>query len=148
MAGKFSDFNMDSDNSDIYNYEKGNLVQKAISDIKQGDKTNNLDANLYYTHNFSEISELTVNLDYNYFDVSNYSTQRNKYYNPIEHIYSHSYTSDARQYINIVSGKVDYKNKLFKKGVYETGLKYTRSNTDNNLVRKDSLLNDYEFNPK
>lgn len=148
VAGKFSDFTMNSNYSDIYNYEDGNLVQKAISDIKQGDKTNNLDANLYYTHKFNDISELTMNLDYNYFDVDNYSMQRNKYYNPDTHTYTHAFTSDAKQYINIISGKIDYKNKLFKKGVYETGLKYTKSITDNNLVRRDSLLNDYEINNK
>ncbi len=146
VATNLSGGDFDSFRNNMEIYTGNRLTEKAKSTINQTDNTNSIDANLYYTKTFSPTSDLTVNADYNYFDIRNTSFQRNKYYDPDEFIYAHSFKSDLKQYINIYSLKADYKNMFLKKGMIETGVKWTRTNTINDMVRLDSLKKDYEYN--
>lgn len=122
------------------------LTEKSKSNIVQSDNMNSIDANLYYTRTFNQSSDLTINADYNYFDMSNTSMQQNKYYNPDALASAHSFKNNAKQYINIYSLKADYKTPVLKKGMLETGLKWTETNTINDMVRMDSLDTDYTMN--
>lgn len=133
-------------NSLLDTYTESVLTGHVKSDIKQNDDMNILDANLYYTRTFSPVSDLTINADYNYFEISNGSFQRNKYYDPQDYIYTHAFNNDMKQYVNIYSLKADYKTLFLKKGMIETGAKWTRTNTLNDMVRTDSLNHDYEYN--
>lgn len=142
-----SRFEMNSLSSNIETYTHDQLTEKAVSTILQYNDMNTLDANLYYTHTFNPASDLTINADYNYFDIRNGSFQRNLYYNPNEFLYGHAFNNDVKQYINIYSLKADYKNVFLKKGMIEAGAKWTRTNTQNNMVRTDSLGDaGYEYN--
>ncbi|MEG0519331.1 MAG: TonB-dependent receptor [Bacteroidales bacterium] len=122
------------------------LTERSKSNIEQNDDMNSLDANIYYTRTFSQQSDLTFNVDYNYFDMTNTSIQQNKYYNPNDLKYASSFTNNSKQYINIYSFKADYKVPVWKKGLLEAGLKWARTNTSNNMVRKDSMNTEYIIN--
>lgn len=122
------------------------LTERSKSNIEQGDDMNSLDANIYYTRTFNPQSDLTFNVDYNYFDMTNTSMQQNKYYNPNDLKYAHSFKNNSKQYINIYSLKADYKVPIWKKGLLEAGLKWAQTNTNNNMVRMDSLDKEYIIN--
>lgn len=146
VATTLSENKFDSFRSYMDTYTKSVRTEHTNSDIRQNDDMNSIDANLYYTRTFSPVSDLTINADYNYFEITNGSFQRNKYYDPEEFIYAHAFNNDLKQYINIYSLKADYKTLFLKKGMIETGAKWTRTNTLNDMVRTDSLTNDYEYN--
>lgn len=120
-------------------YKNGVKTLYSKSTIDQPDSYKGLDANLYYTHTFSETSDLSFNLDYGYYDISGKGYQSNTYYNQnvlLDHI---ALKTNQEQYINIYSAKVDYKHPFIKKGMIEVGAKYTLSTTNNDMVHRDSL---------
>ena len=51
------------------------------------------------------------------------------------------FRQNSQQYINLVSGRLDYQQSFWKTGMLETGLKWAMTQTDNNLMRED-FLND------
>ena len=117
----------------------GVLLEKTVSDIDGNDKFDYINTNLNYTRIFKEGQELTLNADYGYYDITKGSNQENQFFD-INGTVTRTpdiFRSNSLQYINILSFKVDYEQIMFKKYKVETGLKWARSITDNNLLRED-----------
>lgn len=142
VTGMLSDSkNYLGDKSGSWFKQNGNLVEKSISVIDGKDKFNYISTNLNYTRVFSEGQEMTINADYGLYDVEKRSNQENHFYdindNPSRN--SDIFRSNSLQDINIISFKADYEQILFKKYKLETGIKWARSITDNNLLREDNI---------
>lgn len=140
------------DDSHSQTYKGDVLQETSVSKITTLSPFNSIDANLYYTYTFNETSDLTINADYNYFDIRNDNSQFNRYFNSVNGKESYdikdlkneiSFKSFSKQFINIYSIKGDYKQLFLKKGMFETGVKYTRTLTHNDMIRKDSLNGEY-----
>ncbi|PKO95858.1 MAG: hypothetical protein CVU12_07920 [Bacteroidetes bacterium HGW-Bacteroidetes-7] len=119
----------------------GVLLEKTVSDIDGNDEFDYINTNLNYTRIFKEGQELTLNADYGYYDITKSSNQENQFYD-INGTVTRTpdiFRSNSLQYINILSFKVDYEQIMFKKYKVETGLKWARSITDNNLLREDFI---------
>jgi outer membrane receptor protein involved in Fe transport len=118
---------------------EGVLVEKTLSDINGNEDFDYISTNLNYTRIFKEGQELTLNADYGYYDITKNSNQENLFYDGNGSINRTPdiFRSNSLQYINIVSFKADYEQVLFKNYKMETGLKWARSITDNNLLRED-----------
>jgi outer membrane receptor protein involved in Fe transport len=117
----------------------GVLLEKTVSDIDGNDEFDYINTNLNYTRIFKEGQELTLNADYGYYDITKSSNQENQFYDINETVTRTPviFRSNSLQYINILSFKIDYEQIMFKKYKVETGLKWARSITDNNLLRED-----------
>lgn len=126
----------------------GILLEKTISNINGNDEFDYISTNINYTRIFKEGQELTLNADYGYYDISKKSNQANNFYNINGEVIRTPdvFRSNSLQYINIVSFKVDYEQILFKKFKVETGLKWARSITDNNLLREDYVADSWAKN--
>ena len=104
----------------------------TTNDIKMPQHT----ANLNYTHTFSEAleRELTINVDYNRFNNSQFNFQETQY--PDRRM---GLDIKSRQAINIYSGKLDFQTKFWETGMLECGVKYALSSTNNHMTT-DSIL--------
>ncbi len=122
-------------------FNNGNLVEKSKTDIYGEDEFDYINSNLNYTRIFKNSQEITLNFDYGYYDVSKYSSQENIFINPqgVQTREPNVFNSNSLQYINILSFKADYEQIIFGKIKMESGVKWARSMTDNNLVRLDFI---------
>lgn len=124
-------------------FENGALIEKTNTGIDNKDNFDNLYANVNYTHIFKDNQEITVNADWGYYDIGNYSFQTNEFLdmtgNPTR--LADIFQSKSDQYINIKSVKADYEQILWKTAKLEAGVKWVESRTDNDLAREDKINN-------
>lgn len=113
------------------------------SDIAGDESFDFINTNLNYSKSFRNSQELTLNADYGYYDVTKFNTQENLFYNNnnVEIRDPQRFRSNSTQYINIYSFKADYEFTFLKKFRVESGLKWARSITDNDMLREDKLNN-------
>jgi len=103
-------------------------------------------ANLNYTHIFDQqkSSELTVNVDYYHNKYTSYNLttmSENGQIEGGENDYR-EITSNSR--VNIISARADYQCVFWGNTMFETGAKWTLSNTGNNTDHKENLGSLYE----
>lgn len=138
-----NDENTDNDITGSKLYKNGTLIKTNNTSIDGKSNFNNIYTNLNYTHIFKDNHEVTVNADYGYYDIGSDSHQENKYFNVIEGTDdpSNIFSSNSKQYLNIVSAKLDYEQLVLNKIMLEVGGKWAQSQTDNNLKREDFIDN-------
>jgi len=138
-----NDDNTDNDITGTKLYKNGNLIKTNNTTIAGNSNFNNIYTNLNYTHIFKDNHEVTLNADYGYYDIGSDSHQENNYFNVIEGIDDPSdiFNSNSKQYLNIVSAKLDYEQLVLNKIMLEAGGKWAQSQTDNNLKREDFIDN-------
>lgn len=114
------------------------MLSSQNSTIETSSINKNIRANLNYTGLFDESKgqELTVNVDYAYFDIYSYNFQDNSYIFPVD-MMGEVFRQNSTQYINMFSGKVDYQQTIWKNGSLEVGGKWASTFTDNDLTRDD-----------
>lgn len=97
-----------------------------------GDFSNQHTANLNFTHVFqSDLSrELTVNIDYNRYNMSESNNQIRPWL---------GLDIRTRQLANIYSAKIDFQTMFWQTAMLECGIKYALSTTDNTMTT-DSLF--------
>ncbi len=122
-------------------YLNQQLVSSRKSIIETGTDYDNITTNVNYTGIFNEekAQELTFNADYAYYDIMSRNFQDNSIVSGIG--MDEMFRQNSQQYINLVSGRLDYQQSFWKTGMLETGLKWAMTQTDNNLMRED-FLND------
>lgn len=120
--------------SEFYN-SNSTLQHNVTTKIDNDFGFSNLSANAYLNHKFAKDKELTINADYYYYDMSRIAFQSNIYkdINGNESNIPVIFKNLSAQYINIKSIKADYEQPLWKNSKLETGAKYAKSTTDNNL---------------
>lgn len=113
------------------------------SDIKGDEEFDYINTNLNYSRSMKNSQELTLNADYGYYDIRKFNTQENLFYNSSNTQIKDPeiFRSNSSQYINIYSFKADYEFTLLKKYRIESGIKWARSITDNDLLREDKMNN-------
>ncbi len=119
------------------------ITEITNSDIKGDEEFDYINTNLNYSRSMKNSQELTLNADYGYYDIQKFNAQENLFYNSnnVEVRDPETFRSNSSQYINIYSFKADYEFTLLKKYRVESGLKWARSITDNDLLREDKLNN-------
>lgn len=119
------------------------ITEITNSDIKGDEEFDYINTNLNYSRSMKNSQELTLNADYGYYDIQKFNAQENLFYNSnnVEIRDPETFRSNSSQYINIYSFKADYEFTLLKKYRVESGLKWARSITDNDLLREDKLNN-------
>ncbi|MFA5850093.1 MAG: outer membrane beta-barrel protein [Bacteroidales bacterium] len=124
-------------------YHNGTLVEKVNTGIDNNDNFGNVSANLNYTHIFKDNQEITVNADYGYYDIGNYSFQTNDFLDVADITLrpAEIFQSNSSQYINIKAIKADYEQVIWKTAKLEAGIKWAESRTQNDLVREDKINN-------
>ncbi|OFY41123.1 MAG: hypothetical protein A2X18_12250 [Bacteroidetes bacterium GWF2_40_14] len=129
-------------------YENGTLTEKINTGIDNKGNFGNFSGNLNYTHIFKDNQEITVNADWGYYDIGNYSFQTNEFLNAANNQtrVPDIFQSNSAQYINIKSVKADFEQTLWKKAKLEAGIKWAESKTDNDLVREDKINNAWTKN--
>ncbi|MDD4499466.1 MAG: TonB-dependent receptor, partial [Bacteroidales bacterium] len=127
-------------------YLNEQLVNSIKSVIETGSDYNNITTNINYTGVFNEEKgqELTFNGDYAYYDIASRNFQDNSIVSGTG--ISEMFRQNSQQYINLVSGRVDYQQSFWKTGMLETGLKWAMTQTDNDLNREDFLNNIWQPN--
>ncbi|HHV02840.1 MAG: TonB-dependent receptor [Bacteroidales bacterium] len=122
------------------------LVSRKKSIIKTGTDYDNVTTNINYTGTFNEAKaqELTFNADYAYYDILSDNFQDNSIVSGIG--INEKFRQNSQQYINLLSGRVDYQQSFWKTGMLETGLKWAMTQTNNDLCREDSLDNGWTPN--
>ncbi len=123
---------------------------KALGETPSNWGSNNL--NLNAQHKFdSSGTQLDVSVDYTNYLESAYNKYSNRFFNQLNDeintsiMFPNIYTNKTRSEINILTGKADFTKKLAEKLNLESGVKYSRVNSNNSLLfeRKDSLSNNY-----
>lgn len=109
--------------------------------IDDNSKQLNASANLNYTHIFDESrsAEMTVNADY--YHIGNTSLSNldiATYHFDTEENSALYRTVDTDNGVNIYSAKLDYQTLLWKKVMFEAGMKWCLSNTDNETSRVET----------
>ncbi len=128
-------------------YVNNNLIQKINTVLDNNRSMHNISANLNHTYTFKQGEEVTTNIDYGYFDLSNDSYQNNRIFNGSGTEFDPKrFESTSSQFINIVSAKVDYERIIAGKIKMETGVKWALSSTNNDLIRNDWVTNSWQFN--
>lgn len=129
-------------------YLNKQLISSRKSIIETGSDYDNITTNLNYTGIFNEekAQELTFNADYAYYDIMSRNFQDNSIVSGIG--LDEMFRQNSRQYINLVSGRLDYQQSFWKTGLLETGLKWAMTRTDNNLKREDFLDNMWKPNTR
>lgn len=127
------------DNNFTRLYQNGVLVSDQKSIIETSSDNNSITTNLNYTGIFDESKgqELTVNADYAYYDILSYNFQDNSSNGTFNLLPNEVFRQNGQQYINLFSGRVDYQQNMWKNGMFETGAKWTTTQTNNNLDRED-----------
>ncbi|HBG23725.1 MAG: hypothetical protein A2X17_05115 [Bacteroidetes bacterium GWF2_41_61] len=118
------------------------------SEIEGDENFDFINTNLNYSKSFRNSQELTLNADYGYYDITKFNAQENLFYdnNNVEIRDPQRFRSNSSQYINIYSFKADYEFTILKKYRMESGLKWARSITDNDMLREDKLNNTWTKN--
>jgi len=117
----------------------GNLISSMNSIIRTNTSYDNVTANVNYTGVFNEekSQELTFNADYAYYDIMSGNYQNNSIVSGFG--FNEIFRQNSQQFINLVSGKIDYQQSFWKTGMLEAGLKWAMTQTNNDLFREDSL---------
>lgn len=116
------------------------LLEETKTDMSGLDDFNYINTNLNYTKIFGTGAELTLNADYGFYNIIKRFNQssffKDRYGNQtrVDEIFK----SNSQQDIDIYSFKADYEQTIFKKIKLESGVKWARSTTDNNLLREDN----------
>lgn len=140
ISGSLRDFTDSTDNNTGSQFfQNENLIHNASTKILNDFSFDNLSANLNYTHYFKDNQEVTINGDYNYFDMDRDSKQWSYYTNLTgnESKLPEIFFTNSAQNIQIISFKTDYEQSIKNIGKLEAGFKWAQSRTDNNLVRTD-----------
>ena len=138
------------DNYGDQNFTNSYLNEQLVNSIKSVIETSsdydNITTNINYTGVFNEEKgqELTFNGDYAYYDIASRNFQDNSIVSGTG--ISEMFRQNSQQYINLVSGRVDYQQSFWKTGMLETGLKWAMTQTDNDLNREDFLNNIWQPN--
>ncbi|MDD2771445.1 MAG: TonB-dependent receptor, partial [Bacteroidales bacterium] len=138
------------DNYGDQNFTNSYLNEQQVNSIKSvietGSDYDNITTNINYTGVFNEEKgqELTFNGDYAYYDIASRNFQDNSIVSGTG--ISEMFRQNSQQYINLVSGRVDYQQSFWKTGMLETGLKWAMTQTDNDLNREDFLNNIWQPN--
>lgn len=133
VGGLNRDWDMTARN-DVYTTLNGDTTNYLSVPNSEINIWNNLLTNINLTHDLSKTQQLSFDLDYNYYFFENPS---NYDYNTIE---GGAIVNQERQRItkdtpmNIWVSKADYSNKLTDKITLETGLKYTATRFENNVI--------------
>lgn len=134
------------------NYTKLFLGDKLISNqnsiIETKSDYNNVLANVNYTGLFKEdkAQELTLNVDYGYYDILSYNYQDNSPVGEVMPGAGEIFRQNGQQYINMVSGKADYQQNVWGNGMLEVGAKWAATRTANDLMREDFHAGTWEPN--
>jgi hypothetical protein len=117
------------------------LEEKTDTKMDEKRKFRNFSANLNYTHTFKEGHELTFNSDWGYYNIGSDSFQENIFSNASgeETRTPLIFRSLSDQFINIYSLKADYEQTILKSVKIESGIKWARSSTNNDLLREDKV---------
>ena len=117
----------------------GNLISSMKSIIRTNSDYDNVTTNINYTGIFNEdkARELTFNADYAYYDIMSGNFQDNSIVSGFG--INEMFRQNSQQYINLVSGRLDYQQSFWKTGMLETGIKWAMTQTNNDLFREDSL---------
>lgn len=128
-------------------YDNGSLVRKTDTYLSDKKDFGNISGNLNYSYLIKDGNELTLNLDYGYYDINNYASQDNENYTSSNVLLDPvRFTSNSLQFINLVSFKADYEKIVMKSAKMETGFKVAQSYTNNDLTRQDFIAGNWEFN--
>ncbi len=121
-----------------------NITTKIVNDMY----AQNALFNLNYTRIFSGNQELTINGDYNYYYTGKNSYQNNHFFNTqnTEIRDPYVFKTDSDQYITIKSLKADYEHTFKNRLKIESGIKWSQSKTDNDLIWNDFINSDWVFN--
>ncbi len=143
VSSVLSDDSQDNygDNNFTRLFLNGNLLADQNSIIETSSGYDNITTNLNYTGLFNEqkSQELTLNADYAYYDILSYNFQDNSSKETQLILPNEVFRQNGQQYINLFSGRLDYQQNLWKNGLFETGAKWTTTQTNNNLNREDFL---------
>lgn len=145
IPGQRETFN--SLNSHTDQYIDDVLKTKTTSVIKNGPNKNlRHNLNLNYTHIFNPAtsSELTVNADYYHNTSDQENTQNDETTTGSLPPVIIDKLIDSHSIYDIYSAKLDYQGVLWKKFMFETGAKWSLSNTDNNSLETTTLQPDIE----
>ena len=148
LYGVTRDMNDNSlDESGSKFFTDGTLSKRTDTKLKDTRSFDNISGNMNYSYMIKDGNELTLNMDYGYFDIANNAWQDNRNFNgsgielnPI------NFRSTSLQYINLVSFKTDYEKIIWKSAKLETGFKVAQSTTNNDLVREDLVSGTWQNN--
>ena len=117
----------------------GNILSSMKSIIRTNSDNDNVTTNINYTGMFNEekAQELTFNADYAYYDIMSGNYQNNSIVSGFG--FNDIFRQNSQQYINLVSGRLDYQQSFWKTGMLEAGIKWAMTQTNNDLFREDSL---------
>jgi len=145
VSGMVRDVTMNTNDDVTGNklYQNGTLIEKINTSIDNRDNFDNISTNLNFTHIFKDNQEITVNADYGYYNIGNYSFQTNEFLNASDITIAPEviFQSNSSQRINIKSVKADYEQVLWKTAKLESGFKWAQSRTNNDLARDDKFNN-------
>lgn len=131
-----------------YGYTKtnGDITSKNNYEAKYPMNTQQYNANINYTHTFSDSlsQELTVNLDYNRYNSRMNNSNTSTYYKleTGDEDYINGMNIFTGQKIDIYSAKLDFQSIFWNTGLIETGAKWAMSNTNNKMIT-DSITGNY-----
>ena len=135
--------NNNENNSTYFTDKNQNTDSSLISISRSKNKWWNRTYNLNYKWDIDSTGQsLTADADFARFRFSSYNEQDGDYYNRNEQPTGNNYTVDKFQgnTIDILTAKLDYSLPVNKNLSFESGLKTSYVNTDNNLNMKASLI--------
>ncbi len=124
--------------TDIYNNHNINIDSSKNTINNSFYSTNQYAYNLNYKGKLDSSNEKTLNIDLDYAPFKNDRTQfvNSSSYYPDGSLISDNYNLENKgfQNINILSGRIDFSQKLKNKSGADLGLKYSYISNDNNLL--------------
>lgn len=141
---------MTDNNTGSILYADGHPAEVTASIINNDIYFDNVSANLNYTHFFENKAEITFNADHYNYKSGRLSYQENNYTTPGSTSQKSPliFESDSDQGISIYSFKADFESEVFNGGKVEAGIKVARSITDNNLIWRDKIGDQWETAPQ
>ncbi|WP_138992078.1 outer membrane beta-barrel protein [Larkinella sp. C7] len=149
-TGFINDWRQDNGiNNSIIRNELGQITLKPTTDVSVKNKWSNVTGNLNYKYDFDgKGRELTTDLDYSRFNGDSYNNLSTTYTNANDSIVQPTakVRNDMPSTIEIWAFKSDYVHPS-KIGKWETGVKTSFVNSDNNLTYEDYVDGRWVFNP-
>jgi hypothetical protein len=150
-TGFINDWRQDNGiNHSIISNELHEITLKPTTDVSVKNKWSNLTGNVNYKYDFDgKGRELTSDLDYSRFNGQSFNNLSTTYTNASDSIVQPTakVRNDMPSTIDIWAFKSDYAHPT-KIGKWETGVKTSFVNSDNNLTYEDFVDGHWVFNPK
>ena len=129
------------DNNTIITDDNGNFLSRFTADNLSRDNKYNLAFDIDFNHKFTK-GELVVNAHYTTYNyernqgvISNFFDANNTFQN------ASAFNTNNNQDTNIFAGKIDYSLPINESSNFETGLKFSSTNTESDITQFDVDLN-------